>query len=152
MDLPDEKKLDKEDIMAHWLLPANTKFYDVVGAFNQSSTYWPMKAKLKAGDILFIYLSAPQKQIAYTCKVTKIDLPLEVVFDSICEFAKDSIDKKKPTKPFAKLSNIVSLPIDEQSFLGYQYLKENGLNGMLMGPRKLENNPPLLKYIQERIT
>ncbi len=137
--------------MAHWLVPANTKFYDVVGAFSQSSTYWPMKAKLKLGDIVYIYLSAPQKQVAFTCEVIKIDLPLETVFDSICEFSIGLIDKKKPTKPFAELSNIVSMQLDKQSFLGYQYLKENGLNGMLMGPRKLENNLPLLKYIQERL-
>jgi len=35
--------------------------------------------------------------------------------------------------------------------LAYKHLKQNGLNGMLMGPRKLENNPTLLDYIQRSL-
>ncbi len=45
-----------------------------------------------------------------------------------------------------KTSSVITLASD--SPLSYDHLKQNGLNGMLMGPRKLENNQTLLDYIK----
>ena len=44
-----------------------------------------------------------------------------------------------------------SLPLENETPLSFPHLKENGLNGMLMGPRKLENNPTLLAYIESNL-
>ena len=47
-----------------------------------------------------------------------------------------------------KLKVSKRIALDKGSLLSLEFLKPNGLNGMLMGPRKLENNPALLTYIQ----
>lgn len=41
-----------------------------------------------------------------------------------------------------------AIALERDSLLAYDSLKQNGLNGMLMGPRKLENNPSLEEYIR----
>jgi len=138
--------------MAHWLFPANTKFYDVMGAFDAPETYWPMNAKVSVGDIVYIYLAAPYKQIGYICEVMDVGLELDSIIEHIRPYFKENQkgakDDGKPSKPFIKLQNKRAIKLDKDSPVALAYLKENGLNGMLMGPRKLENNPPLLGYVQ----
>lgn len=135
--------------MAHWLFPANKKFYDVFGAFSKKETYWPTNTKVEIGDLAFIYLSAPFKQIGFLCKVTEIGLSFEVALPEIQQFFKQPIGRKKKPKSFINLHCTVTVPIVDGSPLSYEQLKQNGLTGMLMGPRKLENNPKLLEYVKE---
>ncbi len=137
--------------MTHWLFPANTKFYDVLGAFNEAETYWPVNTKVSIGDVVYIYLAAPYKQIAFVCDVVDIDLELDNIIEKIIPFFKGKIDNKKPSKLFMKLTTTSKISLEDQTILNYSNLKENGLNGMLMGARKLENNPPLLDYIQRNL-
>ncbi|MBP2030058.1 hypothetical protein J2755_000992 [Methanohalophilus levihalophilus] len=137
--------------MEHWLYPANTKYYDVLGAFGEKETYWPVNSKVSVGDVLYIYLAAPYKQIGFVCEVLEIGYDAEDIMDEVSAFIKKSDSGKKHTKPFMKVKVSSAVEIKEDSPVNYYYLKENGLNGMLMGPRKLENNPPLLKYIQENL-
>lgn len=132
----------------HWLYPANAKFYDVFAALALPSTYWPMNSKVNISDQIFIYLAAPHKQIAYICEVQEIDLSVDDIMDEIRPFFKGASDDKPPTKPFMKIMKISDIALNEHSLVGYSFLKENGLNGMLMGPRKLENNLELLRYIK----
>jgi hypothetical protein len=61
------------------------------------------------------------------------------------------LDNKKQPKSFMKLQTTLMIPIDNEALLAYKHLKQNGLSGMLMGPRKLENNPTLLDYIQRSL-
>lgn len=141
--------------MTHWLFPANTKFYDVMGAFAAPETYWPMNAKVTSGDRVYIYLAAPYKQIAFITEVLETDLPLGSVIDSIRPYFLDgeSPDKgEKASKPFIKLRTLRAINLDKNSPVALACLKEQGLKGMLMGARKLENNPDLLAYIQQSMS
>jgi hypothetical protein len=61
--------LYRESIMTYWLYPANTKYYDVLGAFSERIAYWPAKTKVAVGDSVLIYLSAPYKQIGFQTEV-----------------------------------------------------------------------------------
>jgi hypothetical protein len=137
--------------MTHWLFPANTKFYDVFGAFGEAETYWPVNTKVSAGDVVYIYLAAPYKQIGYVCDVMEVGLDLDSIVEKVRPFFKNAGDNKKQPKSFMKLQTNVTIPIDNETHLAYRYLKQNGLNGMLTGPRKLENNPELLDYIKRSI-
>ena len=137
--------------MSHWLFPANTIFYDVLGAFNEIETYWPVNTKVSVGDTVYIYLAAPYKQIAFACDVVDVGLDQDSIFEHIRPLLKNKLDHKKQPKSFMKLQTHASLPIDNEALLAYKHLKQNGLNGMLMGPRKLENNPTLLDYIQRSL-
>lgn len=137
--------------MTHWLFPANTKFYDVLGAFNEVETYWPVNTKVSVGDVVYIYLAAPYKQIGFVCDVVDVGLDQDSILESIRPFFKNKLDNKKQPKSFMKLQTTSTIPIDIEALLAYKHLKQNGLNGMLMGPRKLENNQTLLDYIQRSL-
>ncbi|MEM7738629.1 MAG: hypothetical protein AAF267_22895 [Deinococcota bacterium] len=134
--------------MAHWLYPANPKFYDVLEAFSAPETYWTISSKVVLGDIVCIYLSAPYQQLGFVCEVTRVNISKQEVIDVLRPFMKPHKSSAKSDKVFMKLRVCSRLNL-EDNILSYQALKENGLNGMLMGPRKLENNPPLLNYIQK---
>lgn len=134
--------------MTHWLFPANTKFYDVFSAFGKTETFWPMNAKVIEGDVIYLYLATPYKQIAFVCDVVATDISQESIIEKIRPFFKMDIGADKKPKPFIILRPKSSIKLNNDSPLGLKFLKDNGLNGMLMGPRKLDNNPPLLSYIQ----
>jgi hypothetical protein len=134
--------------MAHWLYPANTKFYDVFGAFGAPETYWPISSKVAAGDVVFIYLAAPHKQIGFVCDILDVGLAEADIIEKVRPFFKGTPDSKKTSKLFMKLKPTEEISLDKGSLLGLSFLKQNGLNGMLMGPRKLENNVSLLTYIK----
>ena len=133
--------------MTHWLFPANTKFYDVFGAMKEGETYWPQNAKVAVGDIIYIYLAAPYKQIGFACEVLDTDLSEDSIIDYVRPFISGEPDTGGKQKPFVRIKPVRSVDLQTDSLLGLEMLRENGLNGRLMGPRKLENNPPLLTYI-----
>lgn len=137
--------------MTSWLYPANTKFYDVLAAFEETVTYWPMSSKVQAGDTVYIYLAAPYKQVAYVCSVKEVSIPADAVIDECRRFFKGDQPASKPNKQFMALETTRRISIDPQSPLSLASLKPQGLNGMLMGPRKLNNNLPLLEYIQANL-
>jgi hypothetical protein len=137
--------------MTHWLIPANPKFYDVFGAFRAAETYWPINMKVSIADTMYIYLTAPYKQIGFVCEVLDIDLDQESIFEDIQPFIKKMVNDTGQSKQFMKVKPISKIPINKDSLLGLEHLKSNGLSGMLMGARKLENNPHLLDYIKRSL-
>ena len=137
--------------MTHRICPANTKIYDVLGAFNHSETYWPISSKVLIGDVVYIYLSAPFKQIGYICDVLQVNLAKENILEKVRPFLKNQEKIGKNEKMFMRLGVRSIVKLESNSLLAHHFLKENGLNGMIMGPRKLENNPTLLDYIQRNL-
>ncbi|MBL1242104.1 MAG: hypothetical protein COB13_009660 [OCS116 cluster bacterium] len=135
--------------MTSWLYPANVKFYDVLGAFAAPETYWPMNSKVEVDDLVYIYLAMPHKQIGFLCKIEQVDFEQDEIIDQIKPYFKGDGKDGKSGKKFMRLKTIKSFELKENSFTAYSLLKENGLAGMLMGPRKLDNNPALLHYIEE---
>jgi len=138
--------------MSHWLIPANTKFYDVFSAFNQDETYWPMNVKITCDDTVYIYLAAPYKQIGFLCSVLATGYSLDEAAEFVLPFIEGEMRKDGSPKKFMKLKTIQTIPIDSDSNLALKNLRHNGLNGMLMGARKLENNPDLLNYIRKKLS
>ena len=134
--------------MASWLIPANTKFYDVSSAFALNETYWPMNAKISIGDTVYIYLTAPFRQIGYRCEVLGTEFDLDSVRAHVTLFIKGDVSQGSDAKPFMKLGSTFAVPISAEGALSLSRLQENGLNGMLMGARKLENNRELFEYIR----
>ncbi|MEW6857902.1 MmcQ/YjbR family DNA-binding protein [Streptococcus iniae] len=59
----------------YWIIPANLKYYDIDAEFAASKEIlWTQKAGIKAGDYVFIYITAPTKAIRYACKVLEANL------------------------------------------------------------------------------
>ena len=137
--------------MTHWIIPANPKFYDVFSAFYEVNTYWPINVNVSIADTVYLYLAAPYKQIGFVCVVLEVDIDQESIFEKIRPFFKKEINDMGKSKLFMKVKTISTISIDKDSLLGIAHLKENGLTGMLMGARKLENNPKLLNYIKRSL-
>lgn len=134
--------------MTSWLIPANTKFYDVFAALASHDIYWPMNAKITAGDIVYIYLAAPFKQIGFRCEVLGTGYDLGAIRNHVAPFIKGEVDQNPGSKPFMKLGSTQAVPIEPDAPLSLRKLRDNGLNGMLMGARKLDNNPELFDFIR----
>ena len=132
--------------MTHWLYPANTKFYDVLAALAEPQTYWPMSSKVAVGDVLYMYLAKPYQQLAYVCEVLEVGVELDSIIEQLKPFMKNL--PAASNKPFMLIRPVSSITLQDESPLSYAALKQHGLNGMLMGPRKLENNIELLNFIQ----
>lgn len=135
--------------MSHWLYPANVKFYDVLGAFAQPKAFWPINSRVAVGDRIYLYLAAPYKQIGFVTEVCSVDTPHAAIVDQVRPFIKGTPPSGEQEKMFMLLKVLATVPIEPASACGYGHLKQNGLNGMLMGPRNLDNNPQLLNYIKE---
>ncbi len=60
-----------------WLIPANPKYYDIVGAFDESDEIiWKQGSKkMREGDIAYMYVAVPYSAILYRCEITETDLP-----------------------------------------------------------------------------
>ncbi|MBP3891833.1 MAG: MmcQ/YjbR family DNA-binding protein [Solobacterium sp.] len=56
-----------------WLTPANPKYFDVLGAFQQTPTLdWHSKKKMYEGDTVYIYFAAPISAILIKCIVEAV--------------------------------------------------------------------------------
>ncbi|MGT2926675.1 MmcQ/YjbR family DNA-binding protein [Streptococcus cuniculipharyngis] len=70
------KSLRRQQGPEFWVLPANPKYYNIDAEFSQSRVIdWTQKARIKAGDYVAIYMTAPVKAIRYLCRVLQADLP-----------------------------------------------------------------------------
>lgn len=59
-----------------WIIPANPKYYDVVGAFENSDIVtWKQSSDIHVGDIIYMYVAAPYSSIMYKCKAVEVDIP-----------------------------------------------------------------------------
>lgn len=133
--------------MTTWLIAANTNIYDVFGALAQDETYWPMNGKMVAGDAAYIYLAAPHKQIGFLCDVLETGFDMAEIIDHIAPFIKGDASDGPSGKPFMKLGATQTVTLEPHGALSLDQMRQNGLTGMLMGARKLDNNPTLSAYI-----
>ncbi len=59
-----------------WLIPANPKYYDVVGAFERAEIIdWKQGAGIRKGDTVYMYVAAPVSAVLFKCLVTETDIP-----------------------------------------------------------------------------
>ena len=56
-----------------WLLPANPKYFDVLGAFKSQKVHtWPTRKKMSKGDNVYVYYAAPYSSIVMKAKVIDV--------------------------------------------------------------------------------
>lgn len=73
-----KKKKAKVRPPKEWIVPANPKFYDVEGAFENAEIIdWKQSSSIKKGDTVFLYVAAPVSAILFKCKVMEADIPYD---------------------------------------------------------------------------
>ena len=71
-----KKKQKKMSPPREWIIPANPKYYDVVGAFEASDLVtWKQSSDIHVGDMIYMYVAAPYSSILYKCKAVEVDIP-----------------------------------------------------------------------------
>ena len=61
-----------------WLLPANSKFFDVDGCLKKyNEIFWTQNYKIQKGDTVYIYSSSPDSCIKYKLLVETHDVPYQ---------------------------------------------------------------------------
>lgn len=66
-----------------WLLPSNPKFFNLIDAFDyETELTWTSSRGMKAGDIVYMYVSAPVSSVMFACKVIETDIPFTVFKDN----------------------------------------------------------------------
>jgi len=87
-----------------WMIPSNPAYYDVDAGFRggKGEIEWHQHTKVKAGDEVYIYSSAPNSAILYRCAVVAADLPYRGMFKESKGYTKSMrirlIEKYPPDK------------------------------------------------------
>lgn len=72
---PARRRTDPRDREV-WLLPSNPHYFNLEAAFARSPTVrWQQRVKAAAGDMVYLYVTAPVCAVLYRCQVTRADIP-----------------------------------------------------------------------------
>lgn len=75
---------NNSDSLGKWIVPANPKYYDVIGAFENSTTIlWKQSSNIIVGDEVYIYVAEPYSAIMYKCVATKTNIPYSYKDDNV---------------------------------------------------------------------
>lgn len=59
-----------------WLVPANPKYYDVIGAFETKDIInWKQSSNVNVGDLVYLYVASPYSAILYECEALEVNIP-----------------------------------------------------------------------------
>lgn len=109
-----------------WIIPCNTKHFDLVEHFKENNTaVWKNSFTIKAGDIVYIYLSAPYSEIRYKCHVIS-----DKVSDELLSENAYAIPAKESHNYFSKKTKFIQIEKDCEYPAGtfpLAELKDHGL-------------------------
>ena len=117
--------------MTTWIIPCNVKYYDIIGAFEHLHRLnWKQSRKIEVGDEVYIYVGVPFKAIMFKCIVKKINLSEIEIDDSQFVIMGDK---------YLNYGNYMELELIQkfkEGQLKLEKLVENGLQGIVQGPRR----------------
>lgn len=71
----EQNKKSQNTCLNEWIIPCNPSQYDVIGAFNElNKIEWKQSTNIQVGDIVYIYVGEPFKEIKYKCVAKKVNL------------------------------------------------------------------------------
>ena len=129
--------------------------YDADGAFHDLPyVYWTISqpiSKVQVGDTVYLYTSAPIKQIRFKCKVMEIDVPfsMDVLNDKGYWRNGTSFDTNRLTKRYMKLKLVGENHEEER--LNIWDLRSHGETSNFQGPKKIKD-PAYIEFIESFIT
>ena len=143
--MTDEAESKRE--MIKWLLPSNKKYFDLDGCIAKYGyVYWHQYYHYQAGDIIYVYSSAPDMKIRHKFIVEESNIPYSEDIDIVKEFY---TEKGSPEHWAScnRYSKFVHIETTENEDLSYTKLCDHGLAGAPRGAVCLSDE--LLSYIEE---
>ncbi len=132
--------------MKEWILPFNSKYYRLEDAFKELKIIdWAQTqpaSNISEGDVVYIYLSAPDSRIAYKGAVLKANKMENTIDDSMYHIP--------PTYGLAKgrFMELALFRVYEIDGLDLESLQENGLTYRVQGPMAV--NDELANYLHTK--
>ncbi|MST52771.1 hypothetical protein [Hornefia butyriciproducens] len=123
--------------MKKWIIPSNMNRYDVIGAYSKLDEIdWTQRVKsIEAGDIVYVYISAPISAIKLCCEVIATNLTsenAELIDDS--EFVVGENFDVKESSQYMRLRKIREFNDNE---IPLSVMQEHGVKGNIQGARSL---------------
>ena len=134
-----------------WILPANSKFFDLAGCFAEfGEVYWTQYFNLQTGDTGYLYCSAPDSAILYKFEVVGHDLPYSKEMDAEIKYYVNPKDFE-PSIEHKRYARMKHIDETHAHRLGLANLLEHGMNGAPRGAVNLSDPgfAELLSYIEE---
>lgn len=144
-------KTPPRDVVKKWMIPANSKYFDLDGCFNKLGyVYWRQHYNFQTGDIIYIYVASPESAVRYKCIVEGHDLPFSPDMEVEKEFYvnPESFETSKKHNRYIKLRLQSSTKSDSLSMI---HLLENGMNRAPQGCLNLSHHTfaELLAYVEK---
>ena len=154
--IPVVKKKQKDDKIESrspkiWMIPANSKYFDHRACFDElGKIYWKQYNKIQAGDIGYIYYSAPVKRIIFKFLVLANDLPYIPDYDAEGKFYK-KVEDFEEAKKHNRFFVIRRLGEHTSGTLTLDNMMQHGLKWAPQGALNLSDKSydELRKYIEE---
>lgn len=110
----------------YWIVPCNIKHFDVVSHFKKNTTVvWKNISSVSPGDIVYIYLGVPYREIRYKCLVLNSNVPEEVLAQNRYALSNRPLSRLYQVEiKYMELELVAEYP---EGALQLHDLKENGL-------------------------
>jgi len=131
--------------MTYWIIPSNLKRYDALSAFDKHQKIdWgnATNHKFDIGDVVYIYVSDPIRQIKLKTEVIKTNYGADELLGNDEEFFNEEITT---VKKYFRLKLLKVFNNNESALMSHEILKNHGLNGNIQGKMRLPE--PLAEYI-----
>ena len=127
-----------------WIITCNSRYYDVKGAFaSLKSVTWKQSVNIKVNDIVYIYMTSPDKQIKYKCIAKQIDLPTATIDDTA--FCRETT----PYENYGRYMELKLIEEYEDEILSLEVIRRYGIKSV-QGPCRVPEQ--LSTYINESIS
>ncbi|MEE1113992.1 MAG: MmcQ/YjbR family DNA-binding protein, partial [Eubacterium sp.] len=104
------KRSARPDGAKTWIIPANPKYYDIVGIFDSvDDTIWKQGKGIRTGDICYMYVAVPYSAILYKVRVTKAYAEKDFGMDLMRVHIEERYDKKRCTLPDMKKFGVTTV-------------------------------------------
>jgi len=128
--------------MSSWLVPCSPEIYDAEGAFDEfGSVIWHQDCNMNPGDYVYIYITAPVKEIRCKCIIESVDIPVDISDDEGY-----TIDESFCSRAYRRYMDLRLVEKYDCPLLGFQFLLMNGLSGTIRSQRRA--SAQLIEYIE----
>ncbi len=134
-----------------WMIPANPKYFDHRACFDELGyIYWKQYNKVQAGDMGYIYFSAPIKRLVFKFEILACDVPYTADYDVKKKYYKNPEDFEK-AKKHNRYYKIKRIGESTSGRLTLENMMKHGLKWAPQGALNLSDDSfkELLGYIEE---
>ena len=129
--------------MEQWIIPCSPNIYNAEEAFKEYGTIvWHQDCNIQPGDVVYIYVTAPVKELRCKCIAVDVDIPFDIGEDEGY-----TIDEEFCSRSYRRYMSLKLVELYDNTFLSFKEMLHNGLGGTVRSQRRI--NPLLQKYIED---